>query len=142
MLKLLAVISLLTCAIGHAQSAPTIFIDADSTFAPSITAAMIRKHVPVSIVIDPEHAEYVLKAAPVMSKDESGAGKVARCLFLDCAGMNGFSAVSVQLVRTKDSSVVWAYQVRKAMSGPAGLQSLSEAIAKHCKDDYLKKHSE
>jgi len=53
--------------------------------------------------------------------------------------MNGFSEVSVKLVRTKDSAVVWAYQVKKGNSGPLGVQSLSEAIAKHLKNDYLSK---
>ena len=43
----------------------------------------------------------------------------------------------MQLVRNKDSAVVWAYQVRKGNSGPLGVQSLSEAIAKHLKNDYL-----
>lgn len=34
------------------------------------------------------------------SKEESTGGKIARCLFLDCIGMNGNSEVSVKLVRT------------------------------------------
>jgi hypothetical protein len=89
-----------------------------------------------------DKADYTLQSAAVNSKDESGAGKVARCLFLDCVGMNGFSSVSVELIRNKDGAVIWAYQVRKANSGPLGIQSLSEAIAKHLQHDYLGKHKE
>ena len=100
---------------------------------------MLKKQVPMTVTTDQEKADYVLQAAPVDSKDESGAGKVARCLFLDCIGMNGYSEVSVRLLKKKDSSIVWAYQVRKGNSGPLGVQSLSEAIAKHLKNDYLKK---
>jgi len=102
--------------------------------------AMMKKKVPAVIVEDKEGAQYVLESAAVDSKDETGAGKVARCLFLDCIGMNGNSEVSVKLVRSSDSAVVWAYQVRKGNSGPLGVQSLSEAIAKHLKNDYLEKH--
>src|SRR5579862_4794120 len=126
-----------------AQSHPTtIFIQATQGFDTSLAAAMVKKQVPATVVAEEDKAEYTLKAAPVDSKDESGAGKVARCLFLDCIGMNGNSEVSVQLVRNKDSAIVWAYQVRKGNSGPVGVQSLSEAIAKHLKNDYLNKHHE
>ncbi len=122
-----------------AQAPVTIFVDADGGFSSAMAAAFLKKKVPATVVADKDHAEYVLRAAPVYSKDESGAGKVARCLFLDCAGMNGFSTVSVELIKKDDSSIVWAYQVRKANSGPVAIQSLSEAVAKHLKDDYLKK---
>lgn len=142
-LTLLLACAALGCAVtgthAQAQSHPTIFIQASHGFDTALTAAMVKKQVPATIVADEDKAEYILKAAPVDSKDESGAGKVARCLFLDCIGMNGNSEVSVQLVRSKDSAVVWAYQVRKGNSGPLGVQSLSEAIAKHLKNDFLRK---
>ena len=50
------------------------------------------------------------------------------------SSLHGNSEVSVKLVRLTDSAVVWAYQVRKANAGPLGIQSLSEAIAKHLKE--------
>ena len=129
-------------SMGSAQTSarPTIYIDADSGFQTALTAAMIKKHVPATVTTDKAKADYILRSAPVSSKDESGAGKVARCMFLDCIGMNGYSAVSVELLKRSSSTVVWAYQVRKANSGPLGIQSLSEAIAKHLKNNYLKKH--
>lgn len=121
----------------------SIFIAGDANFSTALTAAMVKKHVPATVVADADHADYTLQAAAVDSKDESGAGKVARCLFLDCIGMNGYSEVSVKLVRNRDKAIVWAYQVRKSNSGPLGVQSLSEAIAKHLKNDYLNnKHNE
>lgn len=134
---LLAVCSLPT-AIASAQSThPTVFIAAESGFQNALTAAMLKKHVPITVTTDEDKADYVLQAAPVDSKEESGAGKVARCLFMDCIGINGFSEVSVKLLKKQDSAVVWAYQVRKGNSGPLGVQSLSEAIAKHLKNDFL-----
>ena len=120
---------------------PKIFIQAEPDFTTALTAAMVKKKVPAVVVEDKAHAQFVLSSAAVDSRDESAAGKVARCLFMDCIGVNGSSEVSVKLVRSGDSAVVWAYQVRKGNSGPLGVQSLSEAIAKHLKNDYLdKKH--
>jgi hypothetical protein len=119
--------------------APKIYVQADTNFTTSLTAALMKKGVPVTIIEDKVGADYVLESATVNSKEESTGGKIARCLFMDCIGMNGFSEVSVKLVRTSDSAVVWAYQVRKGASGPVAIQSLSEAIAKHLKNDYLSK---
>lgn len=138
--SVLAVSSLLAGNVYAQSSAlPTVYIAAQGGFQIALTAALLKKHVPLAVTTDQAKADYILKAAPVDSKDESGAGKVARCLFLDCIGMNGYSEVSAQLIKRKDSTVVWAYQVRKGNSGPLGIQSLSEAIAKHLKNDYMKK---
>jgi hypothetical protein len=129
--------TLLGGAVAFSQANPKMFIEAEPQFSTALAAALEKKHVAVTVVLDPKAAKFVLKSAPVNSKDESGAGKIARCMFLDCIGINGNSTVSVELVRSSDFAVVWAYQVRKANSGPLGIQSLSEAIAKHLKKDYL-----
>lgn len=141
-MKTAAMLAVVTaCALNApAQSKPAVYVQASATFGPALTAAIMKKHVPVTVVGDKAHAEYLLEAAPVLSKDETGAGKIARCVFLDCVGMNGFSSASAELVRASDGAIVWAYQVRKASSGPLAIQSLSEAIAKHLKKDYLRRH--
>jgi hypothetical protein len=135
----LAVCSLSVGNVSAQTTEPTIFIAAESGFQTALTAAMLKKHVPLTVTTDQKKAMYILQAAAVDSKDESGAGKVARCMFLDCIGVNGYSEVSVQLLKREDSTVIWAYQVRKGNSGPLGVQSLSEAIAKHLKHDYFEK---
>ena len=117
-----------------------LYVEASPSFNTALTAALIKKNVPIVVVEDKGKAGFILKSAEVDSKEESTGGKIARCLFLDCIGINGNSEVSVKLVRTTDSAVVWAYQVRKANAGPLGVQSLSEAIAKHLKNDFLKKY--
>lgn len=121
------------------QGAPRIFIDADPKIGVAIAAAFSRKHVPATVVTNKQEAEYILKSAPVAAKQESAGSKFARCMFAYCAGIEGTSSVSVQLVKPADDSIVWAYQVRKGNGGPGGLQSLSEAIAKHLKNDFLEK---
>ncbi|MDE3105427.1 MAG: hypothetical protein KGK08_09660 [Acidobacteriota bacterium] len=120
---------------------PKIFIVASNGFDTDLTAAISKKKTPAIVVGDKAKADFILEVAPVNDHEESTGSKVARCLFLDCIGMNGYSSVSVKLTRVNDSAVVWAYQVRKGMSGPAARQSLSEAIAKHLKNDYLDKQA-
>jgi len=122
-----------------AQSRPTLFINADENFQSALSAAIVKKDVPITITTSQDKAEYVLQSSLVSSKQESGASKVARCLFAYCVGIEGSSTVSVRLIRVQDGAVLWAYQVRKGNGGPSGIQSLSEAIAKHLKNDYLKK---
>jgi hypothetical protein len=121
---------LLVSAVAFAESPnlPTVLIDANPSFTAALTAAVEKKQVPVQVITNKDNADFILHSAEVYSKDESGAGKVARCMFMDCIGVNGYSSVSVTL--EKHEAVVWAYQVRKGNSGPLGIQSLSEAIAK------------
>ncbi len=77
-------------------------------FSEAVTAAIMKKKVPITIVTDRDRADLILKAAPVDSKEESGAGKLARCLFAYCIGIEGWSEVSVVLSGAKESNVLWA----------------------------------
>lgn len=122
---------------AQSSNPPRIFVKAEPDFSVALTAALNKKHAPATIVLDEKTAEYVLQSASVAAKQESGASKIARCLFAYCIGIEGTSSVSVQLIRVSDNSVVWAYQVRKANGGPVGIQSLSEAVAKHLKNEFL-----
>lgn len=125
---------------AFAQTVPSLYVKADGNLSESLTAALMRKHAPVVVITDAAKAQYVLQATPVSAKSESGAGKIARCMFADCIGINGTSTLAVELIRVSDGAIVWAYQVRKSRSGPDAMQSLSEAVAKHLKNDYLDKH--
>jgi len=120
-------------------SRPSVFIQAQNGFDSALAAAFIKKQVPANVVTEEGGATYTLKSAEVYAKAESTGSKVARCLFADCIGIEGTASVSVQLVRNSDHAIVWAYQVRKGNSGPVGIQSLSEAIAKHVRNDYFDK---
>ena len=146
--KIIAFAVVTFCALGITSQAlaateptagaPSIYIDGDPSFQTALAAAMVKKHDPARIVTDKVQADYVLTASAVNAHTESGASKIARCLFAYCAGIEGTSSVSVQLVQK--GVIVWAYQVRKGNGGPVGIQSLSEAIAKHLRNDYLDKH--
>ena len=125
--------------VGFAQTErPTVYIQPDNGFETYVAAAISKKNVPADVVTDESKATYVLKLAPVEIKQESTGGKIARCLFAYCAGIEDKGNVSVQLIETKSSKMLWAYSVNKQRGGSKNEQSMAEAVAKHFKE-YLKK---
>jgi hypothetical protein len=128
--------ALLACsAVCFAETArPTVYIEAQSGFETYIAAAISKKQVPVDVVTDQTRAMYVLKSAPVEIKTESTGGKIARCLFAYCAGIEDKGNVSVQLIETSSTKMLWAYSVNKQKGGSKNSQSMAEAIAKHLKE--------
>ena len=132
---LLFVTSLASAQIAH----PTVYIDAKDGFDTYISAAITKKNVPIDVVTDQTKAIYVLKTAPIEIKQESTGGKVARCLFAYCAGIEDKGNVSVQLIETSSSKMMWAYSVNKQRGGSKNMQSMAEAVAKHFKEFLEKK---
>jgi hypothetical protein len=113
---------------------PTIYVEPQQGFETYLAAAISKKNVPVDVVMDETRANYVLKAAPVEIKTESTGGKIARCLFAYCAGIEDKGNVSVQLIQTSSSKVMWAYSVNKQKGGSKNSQAMAEAVAKHLKE--------
>lgn len=125
---------LLCAASGFTQLArPAVYIDAQDGFDTYLAAAIAKKNVPIDVVTDKAKATYVLKATSVEIKKESTGGKVARCLFAYCAGIEDKGNVSVQLIDTNSTKVLWAYSVNKQKGGAKNEQSMAEAVAKHLK---------
>ncbi len=116
--------------------APRIYVEPQGGFESYISAAVTRKHVPAVITHNKDEAQFVLTSS-VNAKEESAGSKIARCLFLYCAGMEGSQTASVQLVNARTQEVAWAYNVRKASA--QAYQSTAEAIAKHLKQ-FLEEH--
>src|SRR5271168_880015 len=116
------------------QARTTIYIEPQQGFETYIAAAISKKNVPVDVVTDQTKADYALKAAPVEIKSESTGGKVARCLFASCIGIEDKGSVSVQFIETSSSKMLWAYSVNKQKGGDKNEQAMAEAIAKHLKD--------
>jgi hypothetical protein len=113
---------------------PSVYIEPHSGFEAYLAAAMAKKNVPVDVVIDQTKATYVLKSAPIEIKQESTGGKIARCLFAYCAGIEDKGNVSVQFIEVSSSKMLWAYSVNKQRGGSKNEQSMAEAVAKHLKD--------
>ncbi len=120
-----------------ATARPSVYIEPQDGFETYVAAAIAKKQVPIDVVTDPAKATYVLKSAPVEIKQESTGGKIARCLFAYCAGIEDKGNVSVQLVETGSSKMLWAYSVNKQRGGGKNQQSMAEAIAKHFRDSSL-----
>src|ERR1035438_7806335 len=110
----------------------TVYIEPQQGFETYLAAAMQKKDVPADVVMDKSKAQYWLTAAPIEVHKESSGGKIARCLFAYCAGIEDRGNVSVQLVESGSTKVVWAYSVNKS-NGQKNTQSMAEAIAKHLK---------
>ena len=116
---------------AFAADPPKIYIEPqDGGFESYIAAGFVRKGTPVLVTTNREDATYVLTAV-VAQERESPAGKIARCAFAYCYGIDGTQTATVQLI-DKAGDVVWAYNVRKM--GATAFQSSAEAIAKHLKE--------
>lgn len=115
---------------------PRIYIEPQNGFESYLSAAIVKKHVPAVVTTNKDETAFVLTSA-VISREESTGSKVARCLFLYCAGAEGTQTATVQLVNSKTQEVAWAYNVRKASA--SAYQSTAEAVAKHLKE-FLEQH--
>jgi hypothetical protein len=129
-----AILLLFVAAISFAQSSkPSVYLEPQQGFETYLAAAIAKKGVPVDVVTDKTRAMYILRSAPVEVKSESTGGKIARCLFAYCAGIEDKGNVSVQLVEVNSTKMVWAYSVNKQRGGSKNQQSMAEAVAKHLK---------
>lgn len=113
---------------------PTVYLEPQNGFESYLAAAISKKHVPLDIVTDRTKATYELKASPIEKKSESATGKVLRCLFAYCIGIEDMGNVSVELIDVGSSNILWAYSVNKQASGSKNKQSMAEATAKHLKE--------
>lgn len=135
-LALLGITQYASAQVPAHGGSPRIYIEAQNGFESYISAAIVKKHVPAVVTKNKDEATFVLTSA-VEGKEESSGSKVARCLFLYCAGIQGTQTATVQLVSAKTQDVAWAYNVHKGSA--SAYQSTSEAIAKHLKE-FLEKH--
>jgi hypothetical protein len=128
-------LAIFVASVSFAQvSRPTVYLEPQQGFETYIAAAIAKKGVPVDVVTDQTKAIYILRSAPVEVKSESTGGKVARCLFAYCAGIEDKGNVSVQLIEAGSTKMVWAYSVNKQRGGSKNQQSMAEAVAKHFKE--------
>jgi hypothetical protein len=117
---------------------PTVYIEPQQGFETYLAAAIAKKGAPVDVVTDAAKATYVLKSSSVDIQKESTGGKVVRCLFAYCAGIEDKGTVSVQLVEVSSSKELWAYSVNKQRGGK-NEQAMAEAVAKHFKEFLSRK---
>ena len=135
-LLLLILVSGAPIAYSVSHAGTKIFLAPQGGFETYLAAAFTKKHLLAKIVGEAEQSDYVLEAAPVEHRPESAGSKVARCLFLYCAGIEGAESTSVRLIDQKTKETVWSYTVNK---GHQREQSLAEAVAKHLANEFINK---
>jgi hypothetical protein len=106
-----------------------IFIEPAQGFEVYLAAGMTKKQVPAHFTAD-KAARYVLRSTSDAQLESTG-GKLVRCVFLYCVGLNGTSTAGVTLVDTTTQEILWSYEVQKR--GAHNYQSRAEAVAKHLK---------
>lgn len=142
----LALVVLLIPGMAAAQT-PRVYIEPSETidagnsaekakridFGVAIAGALVKKKVPVTTVMEPEKAQWTIKAVSSQKEDTTGT-KVAKLIF--GGGSASFTKFegAIQVIDRESSEVLFAYNVKKN-----NFQSAAEAFAKHFNDDYLKK---
>jgi hypothetical protein len=142
-----ASLSLIFLARPVAAQQPRVFVESTETvdasnsrdkaknvdFGSAITAALLKKEVPVQVVTDESKAQWTIKSVSSQKEDSTGT-KVAKLAF--GFGSSGFTQFegTIQVIDNESSAVLFAYNVKKG-----NFQSAAEAFAKHFKGDYLKK---
>jgi hypothetical protein len=103
-------------------------------FGASISAAIMKKNVPVTIVTDQTKSKWTIKSVSSQREDSTGT-KIAKLAFVGpwAGGFTTFEG-SIQVIDNDTSGVLYAYSVKKG-----NFQSAAEAFAKHFKGDYLEK---
>ena len=91
-----------------------------------LSAAMVKKEVPIIVVTDRAKADFELTG--VTESDKAGWAKM---LFL--GSTSSAEQASIKIVNLKSGTVVFGYNVNKSNSA-RGKQSSSEACAKHLKE--------
>jgi hypothetical protein len=130
-------VSLVGVQSAPAPESPALFITptADKLEA-FLTAAMINKQVPVTVVSKEQIAALVLTASAPESQRPSFGARFAKCLVANCGSTRDRGATKVQLL--KGTTVVWSDTVNKGR-GEKNRQALAEAIAGQLKADYFHK---
>lgn len=129
-----------------AQDKPRVYIDATETvdasnsqhkgkqvdFGSALSAALMKKQVPVVVVTDQSKAQWIIKSASSQKEDGTGT-KIAKMALFGSSNFTQFQG-SIQVVDIESSAVLYAYNVKKG-----NFQSAAEAFAKYFKGDYLEK---
>jgi hypothetical protein len=100
-------------------------------FGMALSAAILRKHVPVSAVNDSTKASFFLQSSSVSSK-ESGGERVAKIFAFGAFAGSGKHFDASVTITNRDGSVVFAHNSKKG-----NFQSAAENIA-----NEIKKHIE
>jgi hypothetical protein len=144
-IALLAVLAVVVCVPAFSQqkagaslaanasaipAGATVYISPMDGFESYLSAAFLKKHVPLVIVADKDKADFVITGTAAHQK----AGW-AKMVFM--GNIHSNDAASITLTNAKTSAVAFAYAVDKKNT-MHGEQTAAEACAKHLKS-YIEK---
>ncbi len=109
-----------------------VYIGAINGYESFLTAALVKKDVPVVVVNSPDKADYQITGV-----SETVQAGWAKMLFLGSQQSN--EQASIVMTNLKTGVVVWGYNVNKSNSYK-GKQSSSESCAKHLKNRMEEKN--
>jgi hypothetical protein len=101
-------------------------------FGAALSAAIIKKEVPVTVVTDKSKAAWTIQSESSQKEDSTGT-KVAKLLIMGGGSFTTFEG-TIRVIDNQTSAVLYAYNVKKG-----NFQSAAEAFAKHFKNNYLNK---
>jgi hypothetical protein len=101
-------------------------------FGAALSAAIIKKEVPVTVVTDKKKAAWTIQSESSQKEDSTGT-KVAKILVWGGGSFTTFEG-TIRVIDNETSAILYAYSVKKG-----NFQSAAEAFAKHFKNDYLNK---
>jgi len=110
----------------HITPGANLYIEPNNGFDTYLTAAILRKHVPLTVVRERTHADFIASTDVEHGKEPG----FAQTWVLHKHQRNEDASVTITSART--SAVVWAYSVHK-YDAQRGEQSTAEAVAKHLK---------
>ena len=99
-------------------------------FGAAISAALIKKDVPVLVVTDQAKSQATIRSLSTMKEQTTGRAIVSGIFG---GGGDKFEG-TFQVIDNETTAILFAYNVKKN-----NFQSAAEAFAKHFKDDFLKK---
>jgi hypothetical protein len=126
----LAVVGSLSAQTAHIAKGAFLYIE-PTDFGKALSAAILKKQVPVRITTDREKASYFLTSVSEAKKEGSGE-RVAKVLVLGAFAGSGKTFDASVTVTDAEGSVLFAYSSKKG-----NFQSAAEGVAKN-----LKKHIE
>jgi hypothetical protein len=119
------------------KSGAAVFIEPVSGYETYLAAAIVKEHVPLTVVADRDKAAYIIRST-VTQPDSSQPAVVVNNG--SGSGRGGYGALlnlptaSIAVIEEQSSNIVFAYS-----AGRGGLQRSAEDCAKHLKEFIEKK---
>lgn len=119
---------------GQATATPRVYVEGNDAISSAFAAGIQKKHVPVTLTTDAARSDYTVSLSGQNDKGSKARG-ITTAVFTGVYDSGAWDRVSMTVVDSKTSDVVFSYTCQK---GGGRLQSVTECLAKHWKDQLEK----